>query len=146
MPVDIRQSMHGSEDYGRLLELRRVVLREPLGLDWSAVDLQHEADEWHFGAWDGEDPVGCVSIRWLGGGRVKLRQMAVAAASQGLGVGRVLVDEVLRVVAAEGVRVVELHSREEAVGFYEQLGFAVDGEPFEEVGIRHRRMAKACGC
>lgn len=122
-----------------------MILREPLGLDWSEADLRHEADEWHFGAWEGEEPVGCLSMRWLGDARVKLRQMAVAATWQGQGVGRRLVDEVLRVMAGAGARVVELHSREEAVGFYERLGFMVEGGPFEEVGIRHWKMAKACG-
>ncbi len=143
--MEIQRIRYGSEDYGRLLELRRQILREPLGLEWSAADLEHEAEEWHFGAWEEDVPVGCVSVRWLGGGRVKLRQMAVAAGWQSKGVGRFLVEEVLGVVAREGGTLAELHSREEAVGFYERLGFVVEGEAFEEVGIRHWKMAKACG-
>jgi len=143
--VEIRRIPYESEDYGRLLELRRVILREPLGLEWSSEDLAHEAEEWHFGAWEDERPVGCLSVRWLGGGRVKLRQMAVETDRQGTGVGRCLADAVLGVVAQAGATVVELHAREAAVGFYERLGFMVEGKPFEEVGIRHRKMAKACG-
>ena len=144
-PVKIKRIAHGSKDYGQVLELRRIILREPLGLDWSEADLEHEAEEWHFGAWEGDQLAGCVAMRWLDGGRVKLRQMAVAEDWQGQGVGQRLVEEVLRVMAGEGAEEVELHSREEAVGFYQRFGFRREGEPFEEVGIRHWRMAKACG-
>jgi len=136
---------YGTEEYGQALELRRQILRSPLGLDWSAADFEHEEDEWHFGAWDAEVLVGCVSLRWLEGGRVKLRQMAVETAWQGRGVGRELLVAVLAVVSGEGATEVELHSRENAVGFYERLGFVVEGERFEEVGITHWKMAQACG-
>ncbi len=143
--MDIKRIRFGTGEYGQVLELRRLLLRKPLGLEWSTADLEHEAEEWHFGAWVDGVPVGCISARWLDGGRVKLRQMAVDRGWQGTGVGRRLMDEVLAIVAAEGATVAELHSRQEAVGFYERLGFRVEGEPFEEVGIRHRKMAKACG-
>lgn len=143
--VEIRRVPYETEDYGRLLELRRLMLREPLGLDWSAADLEHEEVEWHFGAWERGRIVGCLSVRWMGVGRAKLRQMAVATGWRGRGVGRRMVEEVLEVVSREGARVAELHSREGAVGFYERLGFTVKGNSFEEVGILHRKMAKACG-
>jgi predicted GNAT family N-acyltransferase len=35
-----------------------------------------------------------------------------------------------------------LHAREAAVPFYLKLGYALAGEPFEEVGIPHRAMEK----
>ena len=33
--------------------------------------------------------------------------------------------------------------RPAAVAFYERLGYEIDGEPFTEVGLAHRRMRKA---
>jgi predicted GNAT family N-acyltransferase len=38
-----------------------------------------------------------------------------------------------------------LHARDTAVAFYLRLGYQLEGEPFEEVGILHRRMAKTLG-
>jgi predicted GNAT family N-acyltransferase len=44
----------------------------------------------------------------------------------------------------EGAEELWLNSRESAVGFYERLGYACDGEPFVSplTGIPHRRMRK----
>jgi predicted GNAT family N-acyltransferase len=35
-----------------------------------------------------------------------------------------------------------LHARQTAVAFYERLRYAVDGEPFMEIGLPHRTMTK----
>jgi len=35
-----------------------------------------------------------------------------------------------------------LHAREAAIPFYLRLGYELEGEPFTEVGIPHRRMVK----
>jgi predicted GNAT family N-acyltransferase len=90
---------------------------------------------------DGE-LVGCVSIRWLGEGVVKLRQMAVRTERQGEGVGRRLLAAVLGLLREKEVREVRLHAREAVVEFYEKLGFECFGERFEEVGIAHRAMKR----
>lgn len=46
----------------------------------------------------------------------------------------------MNVARTEGISELVLHSREGVVSFYGKLGFTVVGEPFEEVGIPHRRM------
>lgn len=136
----IRRAEFGSGDYAACLELRRLVLREPLGLEWSEADLAMEVDEWQMGWWEGGEVLACVSVRWLGAEVVKLRQMAVRGDRQGEGLGRRLVDGVMGILKGEGVEEVELHAREPVVEFYEKLGFGVVGERFEEVGIPHWAM------
>ena len=131
-----------SSSYGEALGLRHRLLRKPLGLEWSAEELRAERRDRHFGLVEDGTVVACVTVRALGDGRVKLRQMAVETARQGAGLARTLLAGLEEVLVAEGVRGWELHAREEAVGFYEKLGFAVEGEPFREVGLRHRRMVK----
>lgn len=67
-------------------------------------------------------------------------QMAVETEFQGRGLGRMLVKELIRFARQQEVGEILIHSREEVTQFYERLGFQIVGEPFEEVGIRHRHM------
>jgi hypothetical protein len=48
--------------------------------------------------------------------------------SMGLGVGRLLVDDVASRAAAAGARCLDVAANPNAVGFYERLGFAVTGQ------------------
>jgi predicted GNAT family N-acyltransferase len=36
----------------------------------------------------------------------------------------------------------ELHAQVPAIGFYQRLGYATVGEPYDEAGIAHRTMRK----
>ena len=73
-------------------------------------------------------------------GVAKLGRMAVHQVLRGCGFG----EQVLRSLAAEsqrrGDRAIELHAQRTARAFYEGLGFAAQGEPFEEAGIPHVAM------
>ena len=40
---------------------------------------------------------------------------------------------------------IQIHARDDVTSFYERLGFEVVGEPFEEVGIKHRHMLMRLG-
>ena len=76
-------------------------------------------------------------------GVAKLGRMAVHQVLRGCGFG----EQVLRSLAAEsqrrGDRAIELHAQRTARAFYERLGFAAQGEPFEEAGIPHVAMRSA---
>ncbi|TNF33253.1 MAG: GNAT family N-acetyltransferase [Deltaproteobacteria bacterium] len=127
-------------------DLRWRVLRQPLGMPPGSEVNAAEARCLHLVAEDGEGQVvGCVIFRVDPGETGQLMQMAVDPSLQGQGVGRALVAEVERRVAADGVREITLHARQVALGFYERLGYAVYGEPYTEVGIPHRHMRKALG-
>ena len=41
---------------------------------------------------------------------------------------------------------IRLHSQEQAVGFYEKLGFRICSERFMEEGVPHFEMELSCGC
>lgn len=75
----------------------------------------------------------------------RLLQMAVAPRYQGKGVGRALVEALEAHIVSEGHAYCTLHARDYAIPFYERLGYAVYGDPFEEgetVIIPHRHMEK----
>jgi predicted GNAT family N-acyltransferase len=76
-------------------------------------------------------------------GAAKIGRMAVHQALRGGRVG----EQVLRALGAEaqrrGDRAIELHAQRTAQGFYARLGFAPQGEPYEEAGIPHITMTSA---
>lgn len=77
-------------------------------------------------------------------GSRQLRQLAVAEAVRGTGVGRLLVTRLEQCAVEEGTREVWLSARDSAFGFYRALGYDFVGAEFisELTGIPHRRMAK----
>ena len=135
----------GAEGYERTLGLRKRILRDPLGLEWTAEEIGWEPRERHFALMEGEELVACVVIRPLGEGVVKLRQMAVEPEWQGRGAGRRLLEGVEEALRRDGLKRIELNARDTAVGFYEKLGFGKVGEEFIEVTIPHWKMVKEVG-
>ena len=75
-------------------------------------------------------------------GVVKLRQMAVLNALQGKGIGRALMQFAENLARDHGYKVLTMHARKHAVGFYEKMGYKVKGEEFLEVSIAHYEMQK----
>jgi predicted GNAT family N-acyltransferase len=78
----------------------------------------------------------------VGPGEAKIRQMAVAAAAQGRGVGRQLMTAMEVQLRQRGIRHVGLHARVSAAEFYRRLGYHSVGETFVEVGLPHVQMEK----
>ena len=103
------------------------------------------------GGSNGERVVGCVTLLPKPGvnGAApsgKLAQMAVDPQRQGEGIGRRLVIEVEKRAFAElGLERVYCHAQVTAVGFYERLGWTIEGESFMEAGIEHRFMVSPGG-
>lgn len=139
--IEIRIAAHGSSEYWQAVDLRRRVLRLPLGLDFTPDQLEAENSEVHFVAMEGGNLLGCL-ILVEREAAVKMRQVAVSPENQGEGIGSAMVRESESWAASHGHARMELHARESAVPFYLNLGYRVEGEPFVEVGIAHRAMAK----
>ena len=107
---------------------------------------------WHFVAWDGEAAVGTARVVGLDAehrpvptaraAAVKIGRMAVLPGKRRLGIGRRLLDAALELARERGLRRAELSAQEYVVGFYEQAGFRLEGDPYVEAGIAHRRMSR----
>jgi ribosomal protein S18 acetylase RimI-like enzyme len=127
------------------LDLRYRVLRVPLGMGRETVRFPFEDDSLHLVAQDDVDDavIGCVLFYPDNDGGGRLFQMAVDDTLQRGGVGRALVTRLEAHLADIGVARVHLHARDSAIGFYQRLGYVMYGEPFGEVGVEHRHMAKS---
>lgn len=80
----------------------------------------------------------------IGTGRLtpdrKIGRMAVLKAWRNQGVGQSLMSALLYEAQKRGWPEVSLNAQVSAVGFYEQFGFAKEGEMFIEAGIPHQAM------
>ena len=132
-----------SAEHALAVALRHEVLRLPLGLAFTVEQLMSEKDSHHLAAFDEEGRIlGCLMLTPRGDGEVQMRQVAVKPSMQGTGLGRALVEASERKAKELGFPRVMLHARDKAIGFYERLGYAREGDLFMEVGIVHQRMAK----
>ncbi|MEM7599992.1 MAG: GNAT family N-acetyltransferase [Verrucomicrobiota bacterium] len=120
--------------------LRQRILRDPIGLVYTESDLETERAERHLILERAGQVVGGLVVKALTEQRWKIRQVAVAESERGKGLGFHAMKHAMSAAADESVTKMVLHAREPAVPFYEKLGFSVVDEPFEEVGIPHRRM------
>lgn len=142
-PTTFREIGCGSPAYELELALRDEVLRQPLGLRLEAGDVAADDKQLHFGLFDsGGDLTACVVGVPVSPVKAKIRQMAVAPAWQGKGLGRRLMEELERELKTRGFREFELHARRSAEGFYQRLGYTTVGGEFIEVTIPHVKMVK----
>lgn len=142
MAVQFQEAEFGSAIYERTLNVRKRILRDPLGLEWTEEEESWEEKERHFALVEDEAVVACVVARAVGEQIFKIRQMAVEPARQGEGLGSKLLEGVEAVLRADGARGFELNARDLAVGFYEKLGYQCVGDEFVEVSIPHWKMEK----
>ena len=130
-------------EYEDALQLRKAVLRTPLGLSFSLDDLTGEASCAHLGGYDEEGRlVAILLLKPLDERTVKMRQVAVRPGSQGRGIGAQLVAFAEAFARARGCQTMIAHARATAVNFYRRLGYATSGEPFIETTIPHLLVTK----
>lgn len=134
---------HGTKEYKQMVDLRYQVLRKPLGLEFTAEELEREKEDILIGAFEDDDMLGCCLLTKTDNETVRLRQMAVKAGLQGKGIGGVLMQFAENLARDRGMKKIVMHARKTAIGFYEKQGYKVSGEEFQEVTIPHYEMEKA---
>lgn len=134
---------HGTKEYQQMVKLRDDILRKPLGLGFSPQELDDEKENLLIGAFEDGNILGCAMLVEEKSDVVKLRQMAVLNYVQGKGIGRALMQFAENLARDHGYKILTMHARKNAVGFYEKMGYRVKGNEFLEVSIPHYEMEKA---
>jgi predicted GNAT family N-acyltransferase len=116
-------------------------------VDEQQIPREEELDELdstaiHCVAYLDSMPVGAGRLVIAPGGYGKIGRMAVLKEHRGAGYGAMVLDALEREGAALGLREFRLSAQLSARGFYDRLGYVVDGEVFDEVGIAHIAMVK----
>jgi ribosomal protein S18 acetylase RimI-like enzyme len=133
---------HGTAEYLQMVKLRDDILRKPLGLGFTPDELEAEKDNMLIAAFEDERILGCCMLVEEVPGTVRLRQMAVLNDLQGKGIGRALMNFAENIARDRGFKVLRMHARANAIGFYEKVGYKVRGEQFIEITIPHYVMEK----
>lgn len=133
---------HGTREYQQMVQMRIDILRKPLGLTFTADELEKEKGEVLIGAFEDEKMLGCCMLVKQDSKICRLRQMAVMNNLQGKGIGRALMNFAENIARDLGYKKLSMHARKTAIGFYEKLGYSVAGNEFEEVTIPHFVMEK----
>lgn len=134
----------GSTEYLEMVDLRRKILRLPLGLDFSEEDLNKDNKSKLFCCYNPKNELlGCCVVDIdPKNASVKVRQMAVFTLFQNKGIGSLLIRSVEGFAKEVKINRIYLHARKIAVGFYEKQGYSVSSNEFTEVNIPHFVMEK----
>lgn len=122
-------------------------VRHEVFVDEQGVPIDREHDEYddcaiHFVAYDGTQPVGAARLREYENRVGKIERVAIRAERRGEGWGRKIMAAVETTAHEEGFALLRLDSQNDAIGFYERLGYEVVSESFIDAGIPHRTMVK----
>ena len=111
----------------------------PAALEWDAADADgvHALACNRFGV-----PLATGRLLTHAPGVGKIGRMAVIQAVRGSGVGRAVLDALLRSARERGDQKVVLHAQTSAAAFYSGAGFVARGAVFEEAGIAHIEMVR----
>jgi predicted GNAT family N-acyltransferase len=140
--MELNEINSASPYYEKVLSLRNRILRIPLGLNLADEDLRDEENQMTIMMTRDEQVLACVMLKTIDKDIVKLRQMAVDDAVQGIGVGATLLSYAENFCINNHYGLIELHARKSAIGFYQKSGYVIEGDEFEEVGMPHVKMTK----
>jgi GNAT superfamily N-acetyltransferase len=139
----ICQIAFGTPEYDEAVRLRYAVLREPLGLDFTAEQLAEEYKDTHLGIYLPNGRLaGYLCFTQLSDLEYKMRQVAIDPAYQKHGIGTQLVAAAEQYALDQGIAAISMHARDTAVPFYLRLGYRQEGPQFEEVSIPHFKLVK----
>ncbi len=133
---------YGSKEYQQMVKLRDDMLRKPLGLGFSAQELENEKENMLIGAFEDEDMLGCCMLVEEKGDTVRLRQVAVLNDLQGKGIGRALINFAENLARDRGYKIISMHARKGTTVFFEKMGYKITSPEFMEITIQHYIMQK----
>jgi len=103
------------------LNFRRNI-RESFRLDKPQIDLI---------AVDNDITIGALVANWLSENEIEIRHIAVQPDFQGSSVGRLLVEELFKLIQGKAPLTIQTYARSTSIGFFTKLGFKPRGNRLE---------------
>lgn len=100
--------------------------------EWDEID----ASAVHLLAMHENRAIGCLRIIQY----AKIGRMAVLKPWRGLGVGKMLLNEAIKICALQGSKQIDLSAQTHAIDFYQQAGFQIMSDEYTDVQIPHVDM------
>ncbi len=124
--------------------LRFNVLREPWNQPLGSEVLADEDQAIHAIAVEDNEVLGVARMHESAEKQGQVRCVATATAAQGKGIGRAIMAYLEDQAKAKGWTEIVLEARENAVPFYQRIGYTIIAESYLLFGeIQHYRMKKA---
>ena len=136
-------SPESAEDFEKYFELRWRILRKPWKQPPGSERDKDEAISFHLMATENHQVLGVARLQFTNDTTAQLRYMAVDQQAEAQGIGRSIIEAMEIHARDNGASSIMLHARENAVGFYEKMGFRT-----EEISyllfdcIQHYKMTK----
>jgi predicted GNAT family N-acyltransferase len=89
-----------------------------------------------------EQPIATARLLPAQAGVGTMGRVAVLKPMRGRHAGIAVMEALTEQARLRGDHALMLHAQQSAQGFYQSLGFAVQGDPFDEVGIPHVTMVR----
>jgi N-acetylglutamate synthase-like GNAT family acetyltransferase len=140
--MQIKLIEYGSATYHQMVGLRIEILRRPLGLSFTKEQLEAEKDDFFLGAYENDIMAGCSVLTPVDTTTIQLRQMAVKENMQAKGTGSMLLEFAEKLAKEKGYKILMMHARKTASGFYQKNGYEIRSNEFTEVTIPHYYMEK----
>jgi predicted GNAT family N-acyltransferase len=129
----------GSSVYQEAVLLREEILRQPLGLRFSAEELENEKDHIQIvGILNNE--VIATAVLVPEGNMCKMQRVVVKDSFQNQGIGSQLLRFCEDHARSLGFKAIYCHARDSAVEFYLNNHYTAEGEYFDEDTIPHLKM------
>ena len=131
-----------TDDVAQALAIRRIVFIEGQNVPEDSEVDGCDGDALHLLLEENGTAIGTARLM-LDGQTGKIGRVAVLSEHRGRGFGILLIEKSRDVLRARGMRQAKLGAQTHAIGFYEKLGFAVQGGEYIDAGIPHRDMVCA---
>jgi len=110
----------------------------PEELEWD----EHDKTARHLLAIDTDaHPIGTARLTMLGE-QSQIGRLAVLKNWRGIGIGRSLLEEMVRLAIEEKLSSISLNAQVRVMSFYKSFGFSSVGNEFLEADIPHQKMVK----
>lgn len=131
------------EEFEQYYDLRWRILRKPWGEPAGSERDQEEDEAYHIMAVENDRVVGVARLQFPDEGSAQIRYMAVEPAFQGQGIGQQIVEHMESYAQQQSASRLFLHARENAVGFYLALDYAIlESSYLLFDSIQHYKMIK----
>lgn len=140
----VKQIKYNSKEYKDAVELRNLILHQPLGLNSDKQNLLKEKDDIHIGCFDNNIIIGTLVFTYVDKDTVKMRQVAVTDKQQSKGVGTMLIKFAEKIAVEHKFSIIMLSARTTVLNFYIKMGYKSVGEEYinKSTNIPHFKMIK----
>lgn len=120
--------------------IRQAVFVEEQGFVVEFDDIDDKAH--HVVIYDGESPI-ATGRTYQDGDTYIIGRVAVVKAFRGNQIGKLVMEELEKIIIALGVKKIALSAQVQAKGFYENLGYKPEGEEYLDEHCPHIKMIKS---